>query len=166
MKNEMKLGHLEMNTAELWTIVLIILIVISVFSFFICIISCCYAHGCVIGTCCCYERDEFDESFSGRSMRRVDSSSILKDCRIIKYNVETKRWGFFRWKYECRNSVCTICLEDYTKGEEVVLCPCKHCYHKHCIKEWLKLKNSCPMCKLNIRRSFLSNETTPLLYDI
>ena len=148
MKNEMKLGHLEMSTAELWTIVLIILIVISVFSFFICIISCCYAHGCVIGTCC-YERDEFDESFSGRSMRRVDSSSILKDCRIIKYNVETKRWGFFRWKYECRNSVCTICLEDYTKGEE-----------------WLKLKNSCPMCKLNIRRSFLSNETTPLLYDI
>ena len=161
----MKVADLEMDTEELWTIVLIILIVISVFSFFICIISCCYAHGCMIGTCC-YERDEFDESFNGRAMRRVDSSSILKDCRIIKYNVESKRWGFFRWKYECRNSVCTICLEDYTKGEEVVLCPCKHCYHKHCIKEWLKLKNSCPMCKLNIRRSFLSNEATPLLYDI
>ena len=113
------------------------------------------------------ERNQNNDSSDERSMRRVNTSSILKDCRIIQYNFgEVKRCGFFYHKIYAKNSVCTICLEDFIDGEEVVLCPCKHCYHQHCIKDWLRMKNSCPMCKLTIRRSFLATETTPLLHVV
>ena len=113
------------------------------------------------------ERNQANDSSDERSMRRVNTSSILKDCQIIKYNFgDVKRWGLFHSKIYAKNSVCTICLEDFIDGEEVVLCPCKHCYHQHCIKDWLRMKNSCPMCKLTIRRSFLASETTPLLHVV
>ena len=124
-------------------------------------IMCCCLIRCIIS-----RRNQASGSSNEQSMQRVNTSSILKDCQIIQYNfAEVKRWRFFDCKIYPKNSVCTICLEDFIEREEVVLCPCKHCYHQHCIKDWLRMKNSCPMCKLTIRRSFLATETTPLLHD-
>ncbi|XP_048634509.1 E3 ubiquitin-protein ligase MBR2-like isoform X2 [Brassica napus] len=43
---------------------------------------------------------------------------------------------------------CAICLEEYKEGEELgELKGCGHDYHGGCIKKWLSLKNSCPICK-------------------
>lgn len=43
---------------------------------------------------------------------------------------------------------CAICLEEYKNMEEVGnLRSCKHDYHAGCIKKWLSMKNSCPICK-------------------
>ena len=131
------------------------------FMSFVCLV-CCRLRGFVNS-----RRNQSDDSSDERSMRRVNTRSIFKDCQIIQYNLrEVKRWGFFDHKIYAENSVCTICLEDFMEGEEVVLCPCKHCYHQHCIKDWLRMKNSCPMCKLTIRRSFLATEYTPLLHVV
>ena len=130
-----------------------------------CALSCCICIFSYYGKDCLSERYILDGISNRYSSSRVDTSSILKDCTIIKYNCNSRKlWGFFRRKDYARNSVCTICLEDFTGEEEVVLCPCKHCYHENCIKEWLRLKNSCPLCKLNIRRGLLTSESTPLLY--
>ena len=129
-----------------------------------CTLSCCICIFSYYGKDCLSERYILDGNSNRYSAWRVDASSILKDCKKIKYNCNSRKlWGFFRRKDYARNSVCTICLEDFTEEEEVVLCPCKHCYHENCIKEWLRLKNSCPLCKLNIRRG-LTSESTPLLY--
>lgn len=103
------------------------------------------------------------------SMRRVDTSSILRDCEIIRYNFESvKRLGLFQIDYsknDCaKNSICSICTEDFTEGDEVVFCSCKHCYHNHCLKEWLRLKNSCPLCKLNICGGSHATESKSLLH--
>ena len=45
---------------------------------------------------------------------------------------------------------CSICLEDYIIGSNIRLLPCNHVYHKHCIDEWLMIKNECPLCRENI----------------
>ncbi|CAH8390744.1 unnamed protein product [Eruca vesicaria subsp. sativa] len=43
---------------------------------------------------------------------------------------------------------CAICLEEYEEGEELgELKGCGHDYHGGCIKKWLSMKNSCPICK-------------------
>ncbi|WVY99339.1 hypothetical protein V8G54_025409 [Vigna mungo] len=39
---------------------------------------------------------------------------------------------------------CAICFEDFLFG---VRMPCLHAFHKSCISEWLRIGNSCPLCR-------------------
>jgi len=41
---------------------------------------------------------------------------------------------------------CTICLEEFYKGDEIKTIPCMHFYHSECIDEWFKRSKSCPIC--------------------
>jgi E3 ubiquitin-protein ligase BIG BROTHER-like protein len=45
---------------------------------------------------------------------------------------------------------CMICIENFKKKEELITLPCKHLYHKACIKRWLELNINCPICKADI----------------
>ncbi|KAJ0252541.1 hypothetical protein HA466_0117260 [Hirschfeldia incana] len=42
---------------------------------------------------------------------------------------------------------CCICQEEYIEGEDMGTLECSHHFHSQCIKEWLKQKNLCPICK-------------------
>lgn len=42
---------------------------------------------------------------------------------------------------------CCICQEDYVTGEDIGILDCGHEFHTRCIKQWLTLKNLCPICK-------------------
>ncbi|KAH0857911.1 hypothetical protein HID58_086172 [Brassica napus] len=42
---------------------------------------------------------------------------------------------------------CCICQEEYSEGEDMGTLECGHDFHSQCIKEWLKQKNLCPICK-------------------
>ncbi|XP_020979226.1 E3 ubiquitin-protein ligase MBR2-like [Arachis ipaensis] len=42
---------------------------------------------------------------------------------------------------------CGICQEDYVHGEELGRLDCAHRYHLSCIRQWLLIKNRCPICK-------------------
>ena len=46
-------------------------------------------------------------------------------------------------------SCCVICTEDIKKGDEIMIlkCPGKHFFHAECIKSWLIVKTTCPMCR-------------------
>lgn len=47
---------------------------------------------------------------------------------------------------------CNICIEDYKEGNEVIELPCKHYFHKECIKNWLcDEKVTCPVCRKDMR---------------
>ena len=48
------------------------------------------------------------------------------------------------------NRHCAICLEDFQDKEELTALPCIHFFHEKCIKEWLKRKNDCPICKIQL----------------
>lgn len=42
---------------------------------------------------------------------------------------------------------CVICQTNYEKQEEIGTLDCGHEYHVDCVKRWLLIKNSCPICK-------------------
>ncbi|XP_070042395.1 E3 ubiquitin-protein ligase MBR2-like isoform X2 [Nicotiana tomentosiformis] len=42
---------------------------------------------------------------------------------------------------------CCICQEEYTDGDIIGMLDCGHEFHTNCIKQWLLLKNICPICK-------------------
>lgn len=44
---------------------------------------------------------------------------------------------------------CVICLKDINEGDPILIlnCPGKHYFHGDCIKSWLLVKTTCPMCR-------------------
>jgi hypothetical protein len=42
---------------------------------------------------------------------------------------------------------CTICLETFLAGEQVVVTPCNHMFHHGCITPWVKGHGTCPVCR-------------------
>ncbi|KAJ0253006.1 RING/U-box superfamily protein [Hirschfeldia incana] len=47
--------------------------------------------------------------------------------------------------------VCAICREKLTSHERLSELPCRHYYHKDCISSWLTTRNTCPLCRHNVR---------------
>lgn len=43
---------------------------------------------------------------------------------------------------------CCICREECTSGDDMGMLDCGHEFHSSCIKQWLMLKNLCPICKM------------------
>ena len=41
---------------------------------------------------------------------------------------------------------CSICLDELSIDEKVIILPCVHYFHKSCIKQWLSRKTYCPIC--------------------
>lgn len=44
---------------------------------------------------------------------------------------------------------CTVCLDEMKLNEDRCLLGCsgEHVFHEHCIKKWLRQKDSCPVCR-------------------
>ncbi|KAK9472245.1 uncharacterized protein V1510DRAFT_417721 [Dipodascopsis tothii] len=45
---------------------------------------------------------------------------------------------------------CAICKDAYEVGDEVNRLPCDHFFHAACIKHWLEISDSCPICRKSI----------------
>ncbi|KAG8067277.1 hypothetical protein GUJ93_ZPchr0005g14962 [Zizania palustris] len=45
------------------------------------------------------------------------------------------------------NESCVICLEEYKSEDSLGRLKCGHRFHTNCIKKWLQVKNTCPVCK-------------------
>ncbi|XP_077212429.1 putative E3 ubiquitin-protein ligase ZFP1 [Tasmannia lanceolata] len=45
------------------------------------------------------------------------------------------------------NETCIICQIGFEENEQIGTLDCGHDYHADCIKQWLLLKNVCPICK-------------------
>ncbi|KAI9700774.1 MAG: hypothetical protein M1836_002143 [Candelina mexicana] len=47
---------------------------------------------------------------------------------------------------------CSICTEDFVKGENIRLLPCNHKFHPVCIDPWLlNVSGTCPLCRVDLR---------------
>lgn len=47
---------------------------------------------------------------------------------------------------------CSICTEDFERGEDVRLLPCSHKFHPPCIDPWLlNVSSTCPLCRVDLR---------------
>lgn len=57
---------------------------------------------------------------------------------------------------------CSVCLTDFEIGDEVIRHPhCSHIFHPSCIRNWLELHDSCPICRTPLRGDPGSNATEP-----
>ncbi|WVZ64672.1 hypothetical protein U9M48_014162 [Paspalum notatum var. saurae] len=45
---------------------------------------------------------------------------------------------------------CTICLDTFVPGEQVVVTPCDHMFHQGCITPWVKGHGNCPVCRFSL----------------
>lgn len=45
---------------------------------------------------------------------------------------------------------CVICIGSYETGQQLRLLPCGHDFHDICIDKWLKVSNSCPVCRSHL----------------
>ncbi|KAL4462242.1 hypothetical protein ABPG72_003924 [Tetrahymena utriculariae] len=57
-------------------------------------------------------------------------------------------------KISLRETTCQICLEEIQKNEKVIKLKCTHSFHSACIRDWIKIRVTCPSC----RRSIHSNK--------
>ncbi|KAJ1442426.1 Zinc finger, RING-type [Sesbania bispinosa] len=42
---------------------------------------------------------------------------------------------------------CVICQDEYKNGEKIGILRCGHEYHADCLRQWILVKNVCPLCK-------------------
>ncbi|KAF4420908.1 putative RING finger protein [Colletotrichum fructicola] len=52
---------------------------------------------------------------------------------------------------------CTICIDDFSLGDDATVLPCKHWFHDQCVVMWLKEHNTCPICRTPIEESSSNN---------
>ncbi|XP_057290168.1 uncharacterized protein LOC130612840 [Hydractinia symbiolongicarpus] len=104
--------------------------------------------------CCCCRKP---------TTQMIDSVIIFHRCKTIQFNTEKVICLCCRRLMTSKNVSCTVCLEDYEDGEELMLCPCGHGYHRECIKKWILRKNTCPLCNVLISKN-IHEEIAPLLY--
>ena len=45
---------------------------------------------------------------------------------------------------------CSICMEDFVLAENVKQLRCDHCFHETCIKPWLQMHATCPVCRKSL----------------
>lgn len=45
---------------------------------------------------------------------------------------------------------CSLCLDEYCDGEEVLRLNCTHLFHENCLAPWLTKSTECPLCKQDV----------------
>lgn len=71
----------------------------------------------------------------------LNEEAILKSLRQRQYSPCNLQVA------SAEQEPCCICREDYSEGEGIGTLECKHDFHTDCIKQWLMIKNLCPICK-------------------
>ncbi|KAL9123797.1 MAG: hypothetical protein Q9217_006811 [Psora testacea] len=46
---------------------------------------------------------------------------------------------------------CSVCTDDFVKGQDIRVLPCKHKFHPECIDPWLlNVSGTCPLCRIDL----------------
>ncbi|CAM0946361.1 unnamed protein product [Alopecurus aequalis] len=45
---------------------------------------------------------------------------------------------------------CAVCKEVFESGKSVIWLPCKHYFHGDCIRPWLAIRSTCPVCRYQL----------------
>ncbi len=83
-----------------------------------------------------------------RSTLEHDKELVKDDSVQVLYEaVEAKEKG-----------TCSICADEYPAGAGVASLICDHKFHGHCLTEWGKYKQDCPVCRRKIDYRFRENK--------
>ncbi|KAK8613608.1 hypothetical protein V6N13_101366 [Hibiscus sabdariffa] len=75
-----------------------------------------------------------------------DVSTGLNEETILKL-MKQHKYSSARTESAPELEPCCICQEEYMDGDDTGILDCGHDFHTSCIKQWLMLKNICPVCK-------------------
>jgi hypothetical protein len=64
--------------------------------------------------------------------------------------VELETFKYSEIKNEIDDKDCSICLNEFDDDCEISILTCTHIFHKDCMIEWGKYKQSCPVCREEI----------------
>ncbi|KAK2759400.1 hypothetical protein FQN54_002878 [Arachnomyces sp. PD_36] len=49
---------------------------------------------------------------------------------------------------------CSICTDDFVKGQDIRVLPCNHKFHPECVDPWLvNVSGTCPLCRIDLNPS-------------
>jgi len=70
------------------------------------------------------------------------AKNVVEKLEEVEFSAENKE----------QETACAVCKDDFKEGDKVIQFPCpnKHLYHGECIHPWLKLHNSCPVCRFEL----------------
>lgn len=94
-------------------------------------------------SCCCFRGLNRAERDSDLHVRLTQEQTVSpRVVNEIKKNIVDP-------KIMNKETVCSICLEDFDETKEIVFLDCNHIYHSDCIIEWINKDPSCPLCRSN-----------------
>jgi Ring finger domain len=75
-------------------------------------------------------------------------SILISVCKSLRLKSKMKRWRQVKSKGEILiESTCSICLDNFVKGEKIRELDCKHEFHPDCIDLWMQDHLTCPICR-------------------
>lgn len=80
---------------------------------------------------------QFESGLNSHPPASDNAISKLGKIKIEKKNYENKYKG----------KECNICLSQFELDDCLVELDCKHEFHEKCIIHWLKMNNTCPICR-------------------
>ncbi|KAF2086765.1 hypothetical protein K490DRAFT_66547 [Saccharata proteae CBS 121410] len=58
------------------------------------------------------------------------------------------------------DNTCTICTDEFERGQDIRVLPCNHKYHPACIDPWLlNVSGTCPLCRIDLRPTATNDST-------
>ncbi|KAL6718501.1 hypothetical protein ACLMJK_004593 [Lecanora helva] len=61
---------------------------------------------------------------------------------------------------------CSVCTDDFVKGQDIRVLPCKHKFHPECIDPWLlNVSGTCPLCRVDLHPTTSHDQDTEGLDD-
>uniref|UniRef100_A0A7C8YYJ3 RING-type E3 ubiquitin transferase n=1 Tax=Opuntia streptacantha TaxID=393608 RepID=A0A7C8YYJ3_OPUST len=91
-----------------------------------------------------FNEDAYEAIFREMEDRMSEWRRSPPTAKSVVENLPT-----LRLSAECleENDVCAICKDDILGQGTVRQLPCLHYYHGDCILPWLKMHNTCPLCR-------------------
>jgi hypothetical protein len=62
------------------------------------------------------------------------------DAAMVISTIPRIKWG-------CEKEECSLCLDEFSEGEELLQLKCSHVFHEQCLGPWVLKSKECPLCK-------------------
>ena len=90
-----------------------------------------------------------------------NSETPSNNNNTVSHHRRTLSFSWARQVAHSKDNECCICLEGYEPGEVICVAKavgCNHVFHKDCVAEWLKRKDHCPLCRVDLMARNMNNE--------